>query len=506
MNLANTPPFTEDGEYIDYFHAIMLHEVSHYQIIPYDGLTNARLLRMAMKHVKQVFAPVIVNIFSDLIIDSKLFHDYPELMKWEIESTFNYVRRGNKEELSKFSIFLFKTYEKIFGLKMVESSVDPELDLLVDKIINVIFKNFEDETKWEQKVSKIAYHLKNLIISTFTVKNPEVLTYKGRRRKKTDDSIIVEFPEEVLEIMDNPFENKNSDRIKQDNQDEMNAKAEVFARNVPYSEFGAPASQAGILLDGNPLATWYRGIAKNLIHIKITEEKPSGVVPIYPEAWRIGDPMEQLDIPLSLSNYPIMIPNITTKKWILEEGPGISSEKQLPDILIVLDSSGSMKWNVKGRTDFTRGSYHTAVLASFAALHYATGKGVKCSVINFSNVPDICQWTYDFHQAENTILRYQGGGTVLPLNAIAQQCDKAENKILILLITDFGIYNWGKSKKILLDIVKKGHDVVGFFIGARNIPENKFKSLLDKVNFYPIKNYKNLIDLVINNMQKHYSV
>ena len=31
MNLANTPLFKDDEEYIDYFHIISLHEVSHYQ-------------------------------------------------------------------------------------------------------------------------------------------------------------------------------------------------------------------------------------------------------------------------------------------------------------------------------------------------------------------------------------------------------------------------------------------------------------------------------------------
>ncbi|GAJ24668.1 unnamed protein product, partial [marine sediment metagenome] len=46
-----------------------------------------------------------------------------------------------------------------------------------------------------------------------------------------------------------------------------------FAKKTPYSEFGAPAGQAGILIDGNPLATWYRGLAKDLIEIKIYEEK-----------------------------------------------------------------------------------------------------------------------------------------------------------------------------------------------------------------------------------------
>ena len=54
MNLANTPLFNDDQEYIDSFHIVSLHEVSHYQIIPYDGLINAKLLRAAMENVIEV--------------------------------------------------------------------------------------------------------------------------------------------------------------------------------------------------------------------------------------------------------------------------------------------------------------------------------------------------------------------------------------------------------------------------------------------------------------------
>jgi len=72
MNLANTPIFLDDQDYINYFHAISLHEVSHYQIIPYDGLINARLLKAALKNVNENFAPIVVNVFADLIIDAKL--------------------------------------------------------------------------------------------------------------------------------------------------------------------------------------------------------------------------------------------------------------------------------------------------------------------------------------------------------------------------------------------------------------------------------------------------
>jgi hypothetical protein len=506
MNLASTPLFRDDNEYINYFHIISLHEVSHYQIIPYDGIINAKLLKAAIKYVNQNFAPIVVNVFADLIIDMNLFKKYPDLMLWEAKKTYEYIINRNQNTLSSFTKFLFRAYEKMWDVEISQDNSLDEMDSLVNKVSNVILKNFEDETKWEEKVSKVAYHLKGLINDTFTLIGRGVRCDKGKtKRKAPGKGGNIEFPEDILEIMDNPLENKNSDKLKKDNEDELRQKAEEFAKETPYSEFGAPAGQAGILIDGNPLATWYRGLGKNQIEIRIYEEKlGGGQVPISPEVWRIGDPIEELDVVQTLLNSPVIIPNITTRKWVFEKGPGYLVEKQIPDLLIIIDSSGSMGWNYTAKTERGRGEYHTALVASFAALHFAASKGVKFSVINFSNRPDICQWTMDYHKAEEILLKYQGGGTQLPTKAIASQCDKAERKALVFIITDFGIYNWGNAKKSMLNLANFGHKIVGFFIGASSIPKDRFKDLLDNVTFYPIKNVKDLINLVIKEVKKYY--
>jgi hypothetical protein len=325
---------------------------------------------------------------------------------------------------------------------------------------------------------------------------------KATRKSQGRSGSNVEFPEDILEVMDNPLENKNLDKFKEDGDDELRQKAEEFARKTPYSEFGAPAGQAGIMVDGNPLTTWYRGLAKDLIQIKIYEEKPGGLLPIYPEVWRLGDPLEELDVVQTILSSPIIIPNITTRKWAKKIGEGHLIEKQIPDLLLVLDSSGSMKWNYLAKK--ASGVYHTALLASFAALHFAANKGVKFSIINFSNRADICDWTNSYQKAEQTLLRYQGGGTQLPIQAIVQQCEKSDREVLIFIITDFGIYNWNSAKKLLVSLSNKGNKIVGFFIGDSKIPNDKFKELLDKVTFYAIKNSKDLINLVIEEVRKYY--
>ncbi|MFX1390269.1 MAG: hypothetical protein ACFE9Z_09425 [Promethearchaeota archaeon] len=503
MNLANTPFFKDDRDYINYFYSVSLHEISHYFIIPYDGLINARLLRAAMQYVNQNYAPIVVNVFADLIIDTKLYYKHSNLIEWELAETYKHLKQ--KGEISNFGKFLFRAYEKMWNKEILNDDSLKGMEILAENVAKIILKDFEDETLWEKKVTQVARNLEKLIQETFNLIGTGGIIDKNKEKRKGPSGAFIEVPKDVLEIMDNPLENKNKDKLKQDNEDDLRQKSEEFANNIPYSEFGGPARQSGILVDGNALATWYRGLAKNLIEIKIFEQKHEGELPVYPEVWRIGDRIEELDINQSLLNSAILIPNITTRKWVYREGAARLKEKEIPDLLIVLDSSGSMRWNYNSRSNRGRGSYHTALLAAFASLHYAASKGVKFSIINFSNKADICEWTNDYRKAEKVLLRYQGGGTFLPITEIANQCKKADKKALVFIITDFGIYNWSKTKKIMIDLTQKGHRIVGFFIGSKKIPKEKFKNLLNKVTFYGIENPKDLINLVIKEVQNYYS-
>ncbi|TXT56205.1 MAG: hypothetical protein BAJALOKI1v1_1970003 [Promethearchaeota archaeon] len=504
MNLVNTPLFSNEEDFIKYYQAITSHEISHYQIIPYDGYINAKLLKAAMNYVNQNYAPIVVNIFADLVIDRISYLKNPDLISWELRET--YKNLINKGQLSSFSQLLFSLYEQVLNIEIFDEKPSEVDDRLVKQISTTILQDFYNEEIWEQKVQKIAYYLLNILKNTFTFIGAGVKCGEGYSKRKAPGKgeQYIKVPDDVLELMDNPLENRNSDKLQKDNKEELQQKSEEFAKDTNYSEFGAPAQQAGILVDGDPLSIWYRGKAKNLIEIKIYEKKPGGEVPVYPEVWRIGDPIEELDVSLTLLNSPIIIPNITTRKWKYELGEGHLEEQDIPDLLIVLDSSGSMSWNYLAASEDARGPYHTALIAAFASLHYAAKKGVKFSVINFSDRADICPWTYDYRKAEKTLLRYQGGGTELPIKAITTQCNRADKNVLVFVITDFGIYNWSSSKKTLLSLSQKGHKLVGFFIGSDSIPKKRFKDLLTHIIFYAIKDWHQLINLVIEEITKYY--
>ena len=53
-----------EKELSDYYTALALHEISHYVICPYDMITNAKLVKAALKHVDTDLAPIVVNIFK----------------------------------------------------------------------------------------------------------------------------------------------------------------------------------------------------------------------------------------------------------------------------------------------------------------------------------------------------------------------------------------------------------------------------------------------------------
>ena len=237
MNLAQTPLFNDNKEYIDFYYAISLHEISHYQLIPYDGLINAKLLKAAMKYVNQHFASIVVNVFCDLVIDTKLYKKYPNLILWELKKNYQSIINKNGNNLSKFSNFLFLAYENLLNVQILKGDSPSEVKNVAKTVSNIVLKNFEDQTKWEEKVAKIAYHLKTLITNTFSLVGSGYRQGSGKVKRKSPNKGKCEivFPEDILEIMDNPLENKNFDKLKRDNEDELKQKAEEFAKSTPYS-------------------------------------------------------------------------------------------------------------------------------------------------------------------------------------------------------------------------------------------------------------------------------
>ena len=67
--------------------------------------------------------------------------------------------------------------------------------------MKVVLKNFEDESTWEEKVSKIAYHLRGILNDTFTLIGRGTKPREGKVKRKFPGKgeVKVEIPEDILE-------------------------------------------------------------------------------------------------------------------------------------------------------------------------------------------------------------------------------------------------------------------------------------------------------------------
>jgi hypothetical protein len=538
MNLANSPQLVLDKEIFDYYHALALHEISHYIVCPYDILTNARLLKSALKHVSPRLAPIVVNIFADLLIDLKLYKKKPKEMLFELQQSKKMAEAVGKssEEPSHSQMYkiMMKCYELMWGVDLgLPKEQYEDITPIAERITAIIMKDFEDDNTWEKKVSKIASLLKENLESDFPLKS---ITLKGEfQNDRTQTSNTTTVPADVEVIMGNPTENKGNCRRgggsggdsgkkgqfnqpqrggkgdKREKEDhgtnpEDEQKAEQIAKDMSMEEF-AEVNRAlgGLVEEGEVIATYYRGISKGLIEIKVIESQPSGNLPIGIDTWRVGDSLEDLDVLQTVLVSPKIIPNLTTRKWIYKEGPGIEVSKKLPDLLLVVDSSGSMCWQYYKENDKHPSPYHLALVASFAAMDYAMKKGVNIAAINFSEMIRMQTWTRDTRKIEKVLLSYQAMGTLLPIKNIKKICQEGDRKSLCILITDFQIFNWKDAFQDIVDVLQMGNRIIGFFIGGTDIElqNDDFKTLESMgARFYPIQNIDDLIGLVVKEVKE----
>jgi len=464
---------------------------------------------------------MVVNLFSDLVIDSKNHEDFEKIMNWEFEkTTTNLLSEKEPHELSSLWKLLVLSYQHLWNIQVIK--IDENLNVLnkmAKKICSIVLKNVDDESKWENKVRRISKMIKKILKESCSYDdNVDLLPKKGKkggRGQYGEQMNPIQTPEDVKETFGDLSEIKNPNLVKsggtggQESQGPedsfMQGTAEELADEINYNTFSDVMSLYGYNDSMEILSSWYRGLAKGILKFHIFEKKPGNALPIYPTTWRIGDPIEDLDILQTILASPVVIPNITTRKWVKRKGPGHNVSKALPDMMIVIDSSGSMDWNFL-KTKVT-GRYHVSLLAAFAAMHYAIEHGSYLSAINFSSTVSRQNWTNKYHLIEKCLLRYKGNSTVLPNKTIISLAKKADRPSIILIISDLELSNWKQTKKTFLKLQGMGHKIIGFFIDGnpKILDHDDFQELFEKgARFFCINKLSDLIGLVISEVQNEF--
>ncbi|TFG31848.1 VWA domain-containing protein [Candidatus Thorarchaeota archaeon] len=517
LNTAGVPIHMQVFEAEQYLKSVCHHEIQHYLLCPFDGVMNGRMFTAARKHVNDATAMFVCNLFADLVVDSNLLRRFPSLTHRRINSSIHdsAVRIHDHSDLWKLIV---TCYRVMWGFPIPPTvQIDQDIFEAAAEIVTVARSSIDHEHRWPKACEKIAK-----IIDEWTPDDEDRLpgTDSGGSKNVTQENIdgteeTIDVPLDVDAIMGNPVEARNGNRARKctDQSSRMDSEEEMEQLAMDVEQLGGDIEELqGVYLTagiGSERAAWtrfwYRAKARGEIRFEVDAERLTGSVPLTPEVWRLGDPLEELDIVQSLQTFPVLIPNRTTRKWQRFETSGSEHSNFFPDMLIVIDSSGSMTWSMRSTT--ISGSYHTALVAAFAAMDFAFRRGCRVSAINFSDGTQICDWSTERAPVERVLLSYQGGGTVAPVKKMTEACEKVDSEVITLLITDAEVANWKQLVTSVETLADRGHKVFMFHIGAGKSSRTiKIHEALSKAGatVYPINSIKDLPGLVVREVKSVY--
>ncbi len=218
---------------------------------------------------------------------------------------------------------------------------------------------------------------------------------------------------------------------------------------------------------------WYLVRASN--YIRRLNFRKSGS--LYPNEIKDFCLEDSISLYNPIESYLKFIPGIA-KKYDLKDFEGF--ERNERDIVIIIDSSGSMRDPRKDRS--------LAVLMGFAIAKLCLDMGWRVGVINFSGKTETLQPTrsYDIFKYIKT---YQGGGTFLDVNKIKRYLKSFDAKYI--LITDGGIENLDEVKDVLSNV-----DLNVIWIKSDVKGRKEFERIRELSKIYDVESERDIQDVL----------
>lgn len=240
---------------------------------------------------------------------------------------------------------------------------------------------------------------------------------------------------------------------------------------------------------------WYRHLAErySLSVRKKPSEETGRVYRVSLTEWAPEDGIK--DIAEQATFGPVGMP-ILTKKWLHSGPESHYSDRQVPDLLVAIDTSGSMT------NSNSEKSY--AVLGGFVAANTYLNYGSKVAVYNFSNADLVQDFTTDHTQVHKHLAAYQGGGTELNPDTLDAILKKSRREVDLLVITDMGLNSFedtiaklavhAKTRRLFLILVNENQGNV----------EKAREQLPDDVQFYHIKDEADIPKIVLGAIERSF--
>ena len=443
------------------------HEIGHYMCCPFDTITYFRMLKCILSVYDKEFKHLdlqrinsicgdIANQAADIIVDSRNFYFNP---KETVKSEINWILKcGGIENSPRHSKLMFLMKEAIWKTSLNIYESDTELKDIVSSLANTFLEDgIENKSLFTHKTEEYARVFFQLFIKD---KNKYIKESNGQQQSGQQQS-----EQEINGSMSvKPKDgDKDGNALIFLDPEKVKDALEQLASETTISEFERILSAAGLnqLSEKDKEKLWFSVQSAGMIPIEEVGNEGAKDNYTYPTNWRIGDSISDLDMMLTYSTAPKLIPGITTKKWEQSVNEYFGVEQRQKDALLVVDTSGSMG-AVSRETD----NMHQAVLAAFGILNYFESRKGKIALVEFSdNVKEYISWTNEYERIRDKLLTNGSGGTQFPIHSIREILEQSKNELITVIITDGELGNINESVTFFEDYLNDENKLYVFLLG-----------------------------------------
>lgn len=508
-------------EFQDEVKVLTRHEVGHYMCCPYDAITQFRMLKCILNiyenEFKQIKLPQIdhlcsdlANQFADIIVDTRNFLLNPEET---LKSEINWIKKcGGLKTSPPSSKLMFLTKEILWGHSL---EINEQDDNLLSQIKNLAIKlsdgGIENKSLFLPKLESYTRLFFNLLHND--LKENRFDQHTGSQSDQQDNQQVDSQNGEQQGNQQSDSQNgqqhgnlkptpkdgdKSGNAIVFCDPDKVKDTIEQLASETSIEEFIRLLHIAGIerLSDKEKEMLWFSVQSSDMIIIDENSNKGSKDNFTYPTTWKIGDPISEIDMMLSLSISPKIIPGITTKKWEMSTNNYLGAEKNQRDLLLVVDISGSM-----GSVLNENSNMHQAVKAAFGILNYFESKKGQVALVEFADKISIeISWTNKYDEIREKLLINGNGGTQFPIRRIQYILDSSKNELVTVIITDGELGNLNESLNYFRSYLNDGNKLYIFLLGRSSLLKGYDKLSEIGAKIFQAKNAKDFCNMIIEDM------
>ena len=509
-------------EFQDEVKVLTRHEIGHYMCCPYDAITQFRMLKCILniyeneyKHIKlnQIdhLCRDLANQFADIIVDTRNFLLNPDDT---LKSEINWIKKCGGLILSPpSSKLMFLTKEILWGhsleinekdenllsqindlaIKLKEGGIEnrllflPKLEEYTRLFFNLLHNDIRDNRFNQQRGSQNGQQQGNQQGDSQNGQqqgNQQGGSQNGQQQGNTKPT-----PKDG---------DKSGNAIVFSDPDKVKDAIEQLASETSVEEFIRLLQMAGIeqLSDKEKEMLWFSVQSSDMIVIDEQSNKGSKDNYTYPTTWKIGDSISEIDMMLSLSTAPKIIPGITTKKWEMSTNNFLGAEKTRRDLLLVVDTSGSM-----GSVLNENCNMHQAVKAAFGILNYFESKKGQVALVEFADkIAAEISWTNKYDEIREKLLTNGNGGTQFPIRRIQYILDNSKNELVTVIITDGELGNLNESLNYFRSYLNDDNKLYVFLLDDSNKCRG-YDELRDLgAHVYNAHNSKDFCDMVISDL------